>query len=345
MIKKILFTYFIILTFISCTRMTINSANNKAAHNDFYSGIEVLDTKIRKDFSNQELVKSYETIFNKGENYYTSTNNLRDLFLMEELYLDLPQDTKNSLSSISVDLKKHKATGQQVAQNILKEAKSITENTYRNKVKKYNLLRDISIFDKNLALNTKNDMERVLSKIEKTYKTDIKSNDYDLSQAIENYVHSGQGRLFKYATSNPDMKLEINVEVLSYIPANIDMQPFPKQYTETYKDNNGKELVNIVKYYENRYTNKTSMKVQFSYKLISNLTGEVIANGTKHFNKSYEEKWKTYYLLTNKVINANKIPRDEKEKEVPNKNKIITELTNNIFELINNDLAQLPAYK
>lgn len=343
--KKYLLIILTLLLFLSCTKLTINSANSKAAHNDYYSGIGILDEKIRKDYTNQELVKSYEKIFNKGEEYYNSVNKLEDLYLMEELYLDLPQNVKNVLTDIVLNEKKHKSIGETVAKNYLQEANVISENSYKNKVKKYNLLQRISIFDRNLANKIKIDLDKVYSKIEKTYKPQIKSNDYDLSASIEKYIYSGQGRVFKYSNSNPDMRLEIDLNVLSYYPASINMQPFPKQYTEVYKDENGKEAVNVVKYYENRFTKKTGMRVNFSYRIVSNLTGEVIISGAKQFNKNYEEKWKTYYLLSNRVMNANKVPKDEVEKGVPKKNQIVEEITNNIFELINSDLAQLPAYK
>lgn len=81
------------------------------------------------------------------------------------------------------------------------------------------------------------------------------------------------------------MILEINVQTLYFYPEDVNMQSFPKQYTENYKDSNGKDNINIVSYSENIYRKSTSMGVRLNYRLISNLTGEVIFNGSKDFEK------------------------------------------------------------
>ena len=70
--KKYLILLLSILIFVSCTRLTINSANNKAARNEFYRGILELNNSMRKDIDNKELFASYEDIFNRGKNYYNS---------------------------------------------------------------------------------------------------------------------------------------------------------------------------------------------------------------------------------------------------------------------------------
>ena len=86
--KKYLILFLSVFIFASCTRMAINAANNKAARNEFYKGILELDNSMRKDTDNKELFESYENIFNRGIDYYNSTNETRELFLMEKLYLD-----------------------------------------------------------------------------------------------------------------------------------------------------------------------------------------------------------------------------------------------------------------
>ena len=120
------------------------------------------------------------------------------------------------------------------------------------------------------------------------------------------------------------------------------MQSFPKQYTENYKDSNGKDNINIVSYSENIYRKSTSMGVRLNYKLISNLTGEVIFNRNKDFEKRYDEKWKTYYIISNKVFNKDKLPKDENEKSVPSRKKMTEDITKEILNIIDTDFQRLP---
>ena len=80
--KKYLILFLSILIFSSCTRLAINTANSKAAKNEFYQGILELDNSVRKDTENKELFESYENIFNRGKSYYNSTDEIRELFLM-----------------------------------------------------------------------------------------------------------------------------------------------------------------------------------------------------------------------------------------------------------------------
>ena len=80
-----------------------------------------------------------------------------------------------------------------------------------------------------------------------------------------------------------------------FYPEDVDMKSFPKQYTENYKDSNGKDNTNIVSYSENIFKKTTSMGVRLNYRLVSNLTGEIILMEVKTLIKKYEEKMENIF--------------------------------------------------
>ena len=296
--KKYLILFLSILIFASCTRMAINSANSKAARNEFYKGILELDKSVRKDKDNKELFESYENIFNRGINYYNSTNEIRELFLMEKLYLDLPDNIKQKLPSINVDINKHRKNGERIADDLFENTQSMGENTYREKIKKYKQYKKVLTYDPNEKNKVENELKKLNKKIEKTYSYRINGNDSTLNSEIENkFFQEIENNSFRYSNASPDVRLEINVDMVYFYPEDVDMKSFPKQYTESYKDSSGKDNTNIVSYSENIFKKTTSMGVRLNYRLVSNLTGEVIFNGSKNFDKEYEKKWKTYFIV------------------------------------------------
>ena len=282
--KKYLILFLSILIFSSCTRLAINTANSKAAKNEFYQGILELDNSMRKDIENKELFEIYQNIFNKGENYYNSTSEIRELFLMEKLYLDLPDNIKQRLPGIYVDINKHKKNGEKVASDLLKNTQLMGENSYQEKIKKYKQYKKVLTYNPNEKNKVENELKKLDKKLEKTYSYRINGNDAVLNSEIENkFSQEIKNNIFRYSGTNPDTILEINVKTLYFYPEDVNMQSFPKQYTENYKDSNGKDNINIVSYSENIYRKSTSMGVRLNYKLISNLTGEVIFNRNKDF--------------------------------------------------------------
>ena len=341
--KKYLILFLSILIFACCTRMAINSANSKAARNEFYKGILELDKSVRKDKDNKELFESYENIFNRGINYYNSTNEIRELFLMEKLYLDLPDNIKQKLPSINVDINKHRKNGERIADDLFENTQSMGENTYREKIKKYNQFKKVLTYDPNEKNKVENELKKLNKKIEKTYSYRINGNDSTLNSEIENkFFQEIENNSFRYSNASPDVRLEINVDMVYFYPEDVDMKSFPKQYTESYKDSSGKDNTNIVSYSENIFKKTTSMGVRLNYRLVSNLTGEVIFNGSKNFDKEYEKKWKTYFIVSDKIFNKNRLPKDENEKNVPSKKKIIEEITKEILNTIDTDFHKLP---
>ena len=175
--KKYLILFLSILIFASCTRLAINSANSKAAKNEFYKGILELDNSMRKDTENKELYESYENIFNRGIDYYNSINETRELFLMEKLYLDLPDNIKQKLPSINVDINKHRKNGERIASNLFENTQSMGENTYREKIKKYKQYKKVLTYNPNEKNKVENELKKLDKKIEKTYSYRINGND------------------------------------------------------------------------------------------------------------------------------------------------------------------------
>ena len=62
----------------------------------------------------------------------------------------------------------------------------------------------------------------------------------------------------------------------------------------------------------------------------------------KEFEKRYDEKWKTYYIISSKVFNKDKLPKDENEKIVPSRKKITEDITKEILNTIDADFHKLP---
>ena len=340
--KKYLILFLSIFLFASCTRIAINAANNKAERNEFYKGILELDKSMKKDTENKELFENYENIFNRGKEYYNSTNETRELFLMEKLYLDLPDSIKQKLPNISVDVNKHRKNGERIAENLFRTTQSMSENTYREKIKKYREYKKVLTYNPNEKNRVENELKNLDKKIEKTYTYRINGNDLTLSSEIENKLSQEiKNNTFRYSGASPDMTLEINVNTLYFYPEDVNMQSFPKQYTENYKDSNGKDNINIVSYSENIFKKTTSMGVRLNYKLVSNFTGEVIFSGSKNFDKEYEKKWKTYFIISDKIMNRNKLPKDENEKNVPSRKKITEDITKEILATIDADFHKL----
>ena len=341
--KKYLILFFSILIFASCTRMAINTANSKATKNQFYQGILELDNSVRKDTENKELFESYENIFNRGKSYYNSTDEIRELFLMEKLYLDLPDNVKQKLPGIYVDINKHRKNGEKIASDLFENTQSMGKNTYREKIKKYKQYKKVLTYNPNEKNKVEDELKKLNKKIEKTYSYRINGNDSALNSEIENkFSQEIKNNSFRYSAFNSDVILKINVQTLYFYLEDVNMQSFPKQYTENYKDSNGKDNINIVSYSENIYRKSTSMGVRLNYRLISNLTGEVIFNGSKDFEKRYDEKWKTYYIISSKVFNKDKLPKDENEKIVPSRKKITEDITKEILNTIDADFHKLP---
>ena len=106
-----------------------------------------------------------------------------------------------------------------------------------------------------------------------------------------------------------------------------------------------KVILNIVKYYENQTTETAGLTFVVEYKLVSNLTGEVLVSDRKNIQKNYNESWKTYYISSFRIDKKKQIPSDEKEKHVPAKQEIYKAAFHEMFDTINKDINSLPSVK
>lgn len=83
------------------------------------------------------------------------------------------------------------------------------------------------------------------------------------------------------------------------------------------------------------------MGVRFNYRFVFNLIGEIIFNGSKNFDKKYEEKWKIYFIILDKIFNRNRLLKDENEKSVFFKKKIVEDIIKEILSIIDVDFYKL----
>ena len=51
---------------------------------------------------------------------------------------------------------------------------------------------------------------------------------------------------------------------------------------------------------------------------------------------------KTYFIISDKIFNRDRLPKDENEKSVPSKKKIIEDITKEILNTIDADFHKLP---
>ena len=132
---------------------------------------------------------------------------------------------------------------------------------------------------------------------------------------------------------------------INYNKPVVNVKAIPKEYSEEYINDEGKKILNIVKYYENETTETAGLTFVVEYKLVSNLTGEVLVSDRKSIEKNYNESWKTYYISSFRIDKKKQIPSDEKEKHVPAKEEIYQAAFQEMFDTINKDINNLPSLK
>lgn len=95
----------------------------------------------------------------------------------------------------------------------------------------------------------------------------------------------------------------------------------------------------------NETTETAGLTFVVEYKLVSNLTGEVLISNRKSIEKNYNESWKTYYISSFRIDKKKQIPNDEAEKHVPTKEEIYQAAFQEMFDTINKDINNLPSLK
>ena len=230
--------------------------------------------------------------------------------------------------------------------NLLKEAEAIQEDSYANKIKKYKAYKSLTAYNPSYKAKLSSRINELLNKIEKTYNFNVIGADLIFQDIIDNGLYDNiENKIFTYSTNNPDVTLQIEMSSINYNKPVVNVKTIPKEYSERYTNKDGNEILNVVKYYENETTETAGLTFIVEYKLVSNLTGEVLVSNRKSIEKNYNESWKTYYISSFRIDKKKQIPSDEKEKHVPAKQEIYKAAFHEMFDTINKDINSLPSVK
>ena len=254
----------------------------------------------------------------------------------------------NVLNSQKNNNKKNISNSVKVAKTkkLLKEAEAITEDTYANKIKKYKAYKSLAAYNPSYKAKLSPKINELLGKIEKTYNFNVSGDDLVFQNILNNNSHNNiENKIFTYSTDNPDITLQIEMSSINYNKPVVNVKTIPKEYSEKYTNKEGNEILNVVKYYENETTETAGLTFVIEYKLISNLTGEVLISNRKSIEKNFKESWKTYYISSFRIDKKKEIPNDEAEKHVPTKEKIYQAAFQEMFDTINKDINSLPRLK
>lgn len=230
--------------------------------------------------------------------------------------------------------------------NLLKEAEAIQEDSYANKIKKYKAYKSLTAYNPSYKAKLSSRINELLNKIEKTYNFNISGADLTFQNILNNNLYNNiENKIFTYSTDNPDVTLQIKMSSINYNKPVVNVKTIPKEYSEKYTNKDGNEILNVVKYYENETTETAGLTFIVEYKLVSNLSGEVLVSNRKSIEKNYNESWKTYYISSFRIDKKKQIPSDEKEKHVPAKQEIYKAAFHEMFDIINKDINSLPSVK
>ena len=259
--------------------------------------------------------------------------------------------TKSNVANTQKDDKKKTASSTNKAKvnktrNLLKEAETIQEDTYANKIKKYKAYKSLTAYNPSYKAKLSSRINELLNKIEKTYNFNVSGADLVFQDILDNGLYENiENKIFTYSTNNPDVTLQIEMSSINYNKPVVNVKTIPKEYSERYTNKDGNEILNVVKYYENETTEIAGLTFVVEYKLVSNLTGEVLVSNRKSIEKNYNESWKTYYISSFRIDKKKQIPSDEKEKHVPAKEEIYKAAFQEMFDTINKDINDLPKLK
>ena len=254
----------------------------------------------------------------------------------------------NVLNSQKNNKKKNISNSVKVAKTkkLLKEAEAITEDTYANKIKKYKAYKSLAAYNPSYKAKLSPKINELLGKIEKTYNFNISGADLEFQNILNNDLYNNiENKIFTYSADNPDATLQIEMSSINYNKPVVNVKTIPKEYSEKYTNKEGNEILNVVKYYENETTETAGLTFVVEYKLVSNLTGEVLVSDRKSIEKNYNESWKTYYISSFRIDKKKQIPNDEKEKHVPTREEIYKAAFQEMFDTINKDINDLPKLK
>ena len=232
------------------------------------------------------------------------------------------------------------------SKNLLRDAEVMPEDNYANRVKKYKAYNSLIAFNPNYKSNVEAKMGELKSKIESTYTVKVSVTDLILQNLTKKEEFNNIGsKVFNYANTNPDLNLLVDITSVNYSKPTINVKTAPKEYSEEYVNSEGNKVLNVVKYYENETTKTTALSFVVTYKLVSNLTGEVLFHYKKTVDKSYKESWKNYYVSSFRINKRKQIPSDEPEKSVPTKEQIYQIAYEEMYDMIQKEINNLPSIK
>jgi len=232
------------------------------------------------------------------------------------------------------------------SKNLLKDAEVMPEDNYANRVKKYKAYNSLIAFNPTYKSNVEAKMGELKSKIESTYTVKVSVTDLILQNLTKKEDFNSVGsKVFNYTNTNPDLNLLVEISSVNYSKPTVNVKTAPKEYSEEYVNSEGNKVLNVVKYYENETTKTTALSFVVTYKLVSNLTGEVLFHYKKTIDKSYKESWKNYYMSSFRMNKRKQIPNDEPEKSVPTKEQIYKIAYEEMYDMIQKEINNLPSIK
>ena len=232
------------------------------------------------------------------------------------------------------------------SKNLLRDAEAMPEDNYVNKVKKYKAYNSLVAFNPTYKSNVEAKMGELKSKIESTYTVKVSVTDLILQNLTKKEDFNSVGsKVFNYSNANPDLNLLVEISSVNYSKPTVNVKTAPKEYSEEYVNSEGNKVLNVVKYYENETTKTTALSFVVTYKLVSNLTGEVLFHYKKTVDKSYKESWKNYYVSSFRINKRKQIPSDEPEKSVPTKEQIYKIAYEEMYDMIQKEINNLPSIK
>ena len=232
------------------------------------------------------------------------------------------------------------------SKNLLRDAEAMPEDNYVNKVKKYKAYNSLVAFNPTYKSDVEAKMGDLKSKIESTYTVKVSVTDLILQNLTKKEDFNSVGsKVFNYSNANPDLNLLVEISSVNYSKPTVNVKTAPKEYSEEYVNSEGNKVLNVVKYYENETTKTTALSFVVTYKLVSNLTGEVLFHYKKTIDKSYKESWKNYYMSSFGINKRKQIPNDEPEKSVPTKEQIYKIAYEEMYDMIQKEINNLPSIK
>jgi len=317
--KKYLILFLSIFILIACKKLPVDDIQKQVDKKIYYDALYLMNEKFEKSTPSKEDLDRYQKIYNDGRKYFLSKNDLKKAYGMDDLYLQLPSSIKEKLPKIQVETKKHNEDAKVVGSNLYEKAKSMKENTFRERVAKY---------------------------IE--YSMDYKivgGNDELLNSKIaENYRGYIEHNPFMKTKENPDIILEITAKLIEYTPNKVTEKKYTNDFDEIYTDENGKEAINRVKYLGKHFFKTSNMKVEVKYKLTSTLTGEVILQGSKTLDHEEYTYWDTYTIISGTLKDRSQFYQDGREETLSDKERFFREMAIKILREINQELKKLPDY-